>query len=639
MPLRTSVRVACRRCRKKRAKCDGQTPCARCEEAGDDCEYEAVQRESKGELRAETARLRKSSVDSDALIRAIASIQDPHLCKMALQGLVDGSLTRNDILREYRDRGSDSSGPSSHTSQAQGPVSHSSQQSTLVAGGYSSEEPPSCFDQLLTWRTCRPNPCSVDATTPSPLSLPPLPLDAYTAHSRKVDTWTRTGWTHAHVRHLIDALRTWDYLPLCIFCEDLFLRDYDDDASRFCSAALVHAILALATRLINESSDDAALLPSGWLSSQVFFDEARTNLSRDSSQVTDLPDIQALGILALYRLRCGFEAEACELAEAFVGRIAEHCQRPLPDDETREDFSKCRVITYCGAISLIRMLSLVTGRLFNTHQPAIPEDLFSLDQLAGSANIAGQRDNDLATQLTPWNAQLVAAKLFQLTEWVYNVILAAETDLQAASREVVEVYERCLGWYKDFFGILAPEGGRTPFVLFVHMYYHFCLLCAFRPFVSLSLDNTDVRPQEICTQAVHSILALAQSYDDLFTLRRVSGLIPYFICVSGLFSLAMEDGGSQVGPLRLRRADGEAAMTDIDVADVQRIHSTARPGGRSSLDVQTSHIKISPAAHARGLLSRIGSTHPAAMTADKLLRQQITARFKQRQQDEEMTTV
>jgi len=173
----------------------------------------------------------------------------------------------------------------------------------------------------------------------------------------------------------------------------------------------------------------------------------------------------------------------------------------------------------------------------------------------------------LPAQPEPWNAQLIAANLFQLTEWVYNIILSAEADIYAASRDVKDVYERCLGWYKDFFRLLAPDGGRSPFVLFVHMYYHFCLLCAFRPFVSLSLDGVDVYPQEICTQAVHSILALAQSYDDLFTLRRVSGLIPYFICASGLFSLAMEDGGSQVGPLRLRRGDGEAVITEADLQE------------------------------------------------------------------------
>jgi hypothetical protein len=73
----------------------------------------------------------------------------------------------------------------------------------------------------------------------------------------------------------------------------------------------------------------------------------------------------------------------------------------------------------------------------------------------------------MATQPEPWNAQLIAANLFQLTEWVYNIILAAEVDIHAASQEVTAVYQRCLRWYREFFGVLAPEGGRTPFVLLV----------------------------------------------------------------------------------------------------------------------------------------------------------------------------
>lgn len=155
------------------------------------------------------------------------------------------------------------------------------------------------------------------------------------------------------------------------------------------------------------------------------------------------------------------------------------------------------------------------------------------------------------------------------------------------------------------------------------MYYHFCLLCAFRPFVSLTLDNANVRPQEICTQAVQWILELAQSYDNLFTLRRVSGFIPYFICASGLFSLGMEGGGSQVRPFRLRRADDEC--------EDDRPQGSTGPG--VTMAAETSHIKISPAAHALALLARIGSTHLAARTAEQLLRREITSRFKQRQED------
>lgn len=95
------------------------------------------------------------------------------------------------------------------------------------------------------------------------------------------------------------------------------------------------------------------------------------------------------------------------------------------------------------------------------------------------------------------------------------------------------------------------------------MYYHFCLLYTFRPFCQPDPGQRQCQTEEICTQVVQSILELTQSYDDLFTLRRVSALIPYFICASGLFSLDMEDGGSH----RLRRVNGEPTTINAGIGE------------------------------------------------------------------------
>lgn len=146
------------------------------------------------------------------------------------------------------------------------------------------------------------------------------------------------------------------------------------------------------------------------------------------------------------------------------------------------------------------------------------------------------------------------------------------------------------------------------------MYYHFCLLCAFRPFVHLILNGTDLRADEICIQATQSILALGQSYDDLFTLRRVSGLIPYFICASGLFSLGMEEGGSQIDDVHLRPGDEASFTASASTAD--RESFAAYTGTHAA----PSHVRMSAAAHARLLLAKISSTHPAAVVADGMLR-------------------
>lgn len=163
------------------------------------------------------------------------------------------------------------------------------------------EPKTSCFQQLLSWRSCVPTRSTQDTFgTPSgttQLLFPPRPLDAYASESQ-LDTWTQTGWTKAHIRHLFDVVFTWDYLPFCVLCKDLFIQDYESASFQFCSSSLVNAILALASCLINDNNKDATL-PSGWLGSRIFFDEATRGLQVQQS-IKTLPDIQALGILSLY---------------------------------------------------------------------------------------------------------------------------------------------------------------------------------------------------------------------------------------------------------------------------------------------------------------------------------------------------
>lgn len=149
------------------------------------------------------------------------------------------------------------------------------------------------------------------------------------------------------------------------------------------------------------------------------------------------------------------------------------------------------------------------------------------------------------------------------------------------------------------------------------MYYHFCLLCAFRPFVGLTMENTNIQPHEICTQAAKSVLSLAQSYDDLFTLRRVSGFIPYFITASGLFSLGMEDAGSRVIDMYPRSHDNASFLNKAEMKE----HEPVTIG--DGIPVPPSHVKVSVVAHSRLLLAKMSTTHPAAAIAERMLEREI----------------
>ncbi|KAK3389821.1 nitrate assimilation regulatory protein nirA [Podospora didyma] len=648
MRLGGQTRTACERCRKKRAKCDGKPTCQKCEESGHLCEYDLhTRRETKSDLRESTQRLRKSSVETEEVLKTIASIEDPNICKAVLQGLVDGNTSRQDILEgNFKLEDVDINiKQDSHTPQLDSDLPLFKNPEAPLAS-------QQCFGQLLSWRLCRPPPPPTDAyiaakTPPTVLSLPLIPLDAHSPPLQPhVDTWTRTGWTRAHIRHLVDALLTWDFLPFCLFSKDLFLQDYHTESTQFCSAGLVHAVLALATRLINEADDDdAGLLPSGWLGSNLFFDAAAA-MVLDTGPVHSLPDIQAVGVLALYHIRCGREAEAQKLTEIFVSRITVLCQRDAPFAGNGEDeqYARSRATTYCGAITLARMLSMATGQLFNNPHDATHSELLCLDQTFQSS----EDHKSERSAVKAYNTQLLQAittKIYQLTEWVYNIIVSAQSDTgtgtDTAPRAMVSVYTQCLGWYEEFFALLQSNGSRTPLLLFVHMYYHFCLFCAFRPFISLySLPDSDIRPQEICTQAAQSILALAQSYDDLFTLRRVSGAMPYFVCASGLFNLALEDSGnSSVDSLDRHRRHQSSQQSSVRGDDEDSPMTNYSYGTKSEPPEQQfrdmsvsseatnttsqSPLKTSAARHAQLLLAKMGSTHPAARIASRVLRDMI----------------
>lgn len=144
------------------------------------------------------------------------------------------------------------------------------------------------------------------------------------------------------------------------------------------------------------------------------------------------------------------------------------------------------------------------------------------------------------------------------------------------------------------------------------MYYHFGLLCAFRPFISIPVEHPNIQPYHICKQSAQSILALAQSYDDLFTLRRVSALIPYFVCTSGLFSLALGGEGSPSDNTHLRLGDPL-----LNTAQLQEYNSVAT--SHYGYPTTPSYFEISATVHASLLLAKMSSTHPAASLAQKAL--------------------
>ena len=153
------------------------------------------------------------------------------------------------------------------------------------------------------------------------------------------------------------------------------------------------------------------------------------------------------------------------------------------------------------------------------------------------------------------------------------------------------------------------------------MYYHFCLLCMFRPFIGQALQGISNQPHEICMQATQSILALAQAYDDLFSLRRVPAFMPYFVVIAGLFGLSMEDSGFGMAFVHLR--------TDVSSSQSQMLESRCKGNdvrGKIDYSGHCPYVQISAVSHARLLLDKMSLSNPVAAVAERQLREALLGR-------------
>lgn len=142
------------------------------------------------------------------------------------------------------------------------------------------------------------------------------------------------------------------------------------------------------------------------------------------------------------------------------------------------------------------------------------------------------------------------------------------------------------------------------------MYYHFSLLCAFRPLITQRLTaNVELEVINICSQAAQSILSLAQSYDDLFTFQRVPTLMPYIILATALFGLAMEESDYRIQSMYQNMIPQQVpAMTQVQPGQQEF-------GPNPNSDMPKQFNPVSFVYHARLKLSKMGTRHAMAKVA------------------------
>jgi hypothetical protein len=366
MPRRAPVRTACQQCRKSRVKCDGEPNCARCQNAGLKCIYDQRKAVSKESLRVEVKRLERLQCENDTLLEALSSDPGSFVTTLILQALKRGD-SRESIARQVKKMNADEARSSARGSLSlendvmdSEPTTSSSQYSIRHSTGSVMND-----DNCSSISMCD----TKDSTRPSPVELlePLDPVAEALANGSgplnpDVDPWTKSGWPKSHVRELVDFVLERDGMLFCLLRKDLFHQDFENGGTQYCSAALVNALLALATRI--KQQDPGVNQPlhfsqQGLMGgSDGFFAEALTLLPKNGSRPNNLADIQALGILALYEASSDHEVGMQKLADEFATAMNDLCLREVSLQLKANSYESVRANTYCGSISLLRILRL-----------------------------------------------------------------------------------------------------------------------------------------------------------------------------------------------------------------------------------------------------------------------------------------
>ncbi|KAM0743542.1 hypothetical protein ACQRIT_001801 [Beauveria bassiana] len=523
MPRRQSLaHQACELCRQRKRKCngDGLNPCKACHESGAHCVYFAATRVSKADLREELARLQSINSDNSTLLDAISSRDtSPAQLSNILQRLSDGQSRAEvaDMLTQQPDSrdGTRKGSPATSAPTTASPMSPGSRLSVTQE--------------------------SFKSSVPSVMTPPTVKSPSETHLQANI------GYYRQQLPQLLDAILARDCLSFCPISKQDFARDFESGSGEHFSTALADALLALATLLAREQmvaiiasrpssggggDDDVREQDLGYS----FAQKAIAALYNGAGLPHRIADIQALGILALYCLGCAKMKDGLGFAGDFGAAIAE--QWGANQSESVLAHRQTHANIYCAAVSFNRLLFLIQDYNKTIDELAVKvgvtrppfQSSSSTDGSGSKTNLSGTIIDDAFftrdLSLLPNNPKVIAAKLFEFTEWVYKARFSPEKTLDQA----VKVYQDSLQWYESFFAYTSSCTAETPLILFGHTCYQFGIMCLLTPFVlepaEIALDGT--LPMAICKQAAGSVGDLIQHHSRLYNDGQLLDFMPFF---------------------------------------------------------------------------------------------------------------
>ncbi|KAL8870840.1 MAG: hypothetical protein Q9174_003208 [Haloplaca sp. 1 TL-2023] len=565
---RRCVSTACIACRKRKSKCDGNTPsCAACASVyGTECVYDPnSDHRRKGVYKKDIDNLKTHNSTLQTLIQAILNypehevpslIRDIRTCE-SLDNVAESILARGRAL-ENEEEGPESpvkdnepltgiprfekelSGTMGELRLDNGSVSFVGGTSNLIFLGSGINNGEDMNQEA----------------------------DQYQQQDNPYVSWTEVTKDQELVVHLMNMYFTWHYTYFTTLSKSLFYRDFllgkpPSNTRRkieYCTPLLVNAMLALGCHFTSWPAARSNPSDSATAGDHFFREAKRLILENDEHEHPRLATVQALALMSVREAGCGREAKGwvysgMSFRMAYdLGLNVDHGVMTV--DEQEVDARKmslwgCFLFDKCWSNYLGRQpqvpLSTIAVSKFEVF-PTEDAETWSpyMDGGVGSAHSQPARTRAVALQIS----SLCEMSGDLLTYFYHPINLEKPQGKQAEVKKLSDLHTRLEAWRKELPKEFEAREGQLACVLVMHMFYQLLFIHLFRPFLKYKQTASPlpahISPRKFCTHAATTISKLLRIYKRTYGLRQIVNLAVYIAhtaCTIHLLNLPEKQAG------------------------------------------------------------------------------------------------
>ncbi|KAL9027408.1 MAG: hypothetical protein Q9196_004063, partial [Gyalolechia fulgens] len=546
---RRCVSTACIACRKRKSKCDGNTPsCAACASVyGTECVYDPnSDHRRKGVYKKDIDNLKTHNSTLQTLIQAILNYPEyevPDLVKQirtceSLDSVAESIISKNRHLND-------------DVEEMESPITDNE---PLVAVPRFEKELSGKMGELRLENGS----LSFVGGTSNLIFLDPGFDDGQSANegvephqqqANPITSWTEVTKDHELIVHLMNMYFTWHYTYFTTLSKSLFYRDFllgkppaeTKRRTEYCTPLLVNAMLTLGCHFTSWPAARSNPADSATAGDHFFKEAKRLILENDEHESPRLATVQALALMSVREAGCGREAKGwvysgMSFRMAYdLGLNVDSGFLNLDEEET-----DARRMTIWGCFLFDKCWSNYLGRQPQVPLSSVVVPKFDVFPMEDSETWSPYTDAGIGQcHSQPARTRAVAIHISSLCEinadllsyFYHPTNLEKPLGKQAELKKLSELHTRLEAWRKNLPKELEPKEGQLACVLVMHMFFQLLFIHLFRPFLkykpSASPLPAHVSPRKFCTHAAATISKVLRVYKRTYGLRQIVNLAVY----------------------------------------------------------------------------------------------------------------